>query len=132
MNNEELARLANGWVAYRHDPKNEATWSEWSRSDQHLSELIEDWPLAAWRLILAILDLDQSMAVMQTLSAGPLEDLLWKHGPLMIEAIETQARTDPSFARLLGGVWQNNMTEEIWARVQAVWDRRGWDGIPEA
>ena len=30
------------------------------------------------------------------------------------------------------GVWQNTMPDEIWARIQAVWDRRGWDGIPEA
>lgn len=26
--------------------------------------------------------------------------------------------------------WQYAMSEAIWSRVQAVWDRRGWDGVP--
>jgi hypothetical protein len=49
----------------------------------------------------------------------------------MIERVETEARSNPLFAKLLGGVWQNEMPDHIWRRVQAVWDRRGWDGIPE-
>ena len=66
------------------------------------------------------------------LSAGPLEDLLAYHGHLIIDRVEAEARRKPLFAKLLGGVWQNIMPDDIWTRVQAVWDRRGWDGIPEA
>jgi hypothetical protein len=50
----------------------------------------------------------------------------------MIQYIEQEAKADPSFARLLGGVWQNAMTDDVWNRLQAVWDRRGWDGNPES
>nr|WP_156089043.1 hypothetical protein [Paucibacter sp. KBW04] len=50
---------------------------------------------------------------------------------MFIERVEQLARQDPVFAWTLGVVWQCQMTDEIWARVQQVWDRRGWDGIPE-
>jgi hypothetical protein len=68
---------------------------------------------------------------MQGLSAGVIEDLLSRNGTEMIPLVEAEARSDPSFAKLLGGVWKNKMTDEVWSRLQAVWDRRGWDGIPE-
>jgi hypothetical protein len=68
---------------------------------------------------------------MQYLSAGAVEDLLSRNGTEMIPLVEAEARRDPSLAKLLGGVWKNRMTDEVWSRLQAVWDRRGWDGIPE-
>jgi hypothetical protein len=65
------------------------------------------------------------------LAAGPLEDLFGWHGAQFIGRVEQEARNDPSFAQLLGGVWKSTIPENIWLRVQAVWNRRGWDGIPE-
>jgi hypothetical protein len=57
---------------------------------------------------------------MALLAAGPLEDLLAHHGELWIDRVEAQAQADPKFNYLLGGVWQNQMTEDVWQRVQAV------------
>jgi hypothetical protein len=88
-------------------------------------------PETLWLLILAVHRKDQSIRVQQLLSAGEVEDLLGMHGDRFIDRIEAEARTDPSFAKLLGGVWQGSMSDEHWARLRAVWDRRGWDGIPE-
>jgi hypothetical protein len=59
-----------------------------------------------------------------------VEALLAKHGDSFIDRIETQARFDSKFAKLLGGVWKNRMSDANWNRLQAVWDRSGWDGIP--
>ena len=132
QNEESLKKLAKGWIAYNLDPKNEDTWEDWNVSSDLLYDLLEEDPQKAWQMILAIHAEDQSNKINGVLSAGPVEDLLAKHGPSMIETIETHARKSPSFAKLLGGVWGNRMTEEVWNRVQAVWDRRGWDGIPEA
>jgi hypothetical protein len=73
----------------------------------------------------------KSVEIEEVLSAGPLEDLLAKHGPAYIDRIKSMARSNSEFARLLGGVWQNRMPQDIWERVHKVWDRRGWDGIPE-
>jgi hypothetical protein len=123
--------LARAWIAYRQaeggsDRYNALYWT-WER----ITYLTEYLPHKAWRVILLIWAIDQSERVMQILSAGPVEDLLARHGDGLISLVEAEARHDPSFAKVLGGVWKNNMTDEVWARVQAVWDRRGWDGIPE-
>ncbi len=64
----------------------------------------------------------------EVLSAGAVENLLGYHGEQFIERVEAEARTNPKFASLLGGVWQSSMSDELYSRVQAVWDRRGWDG----
>jgi hypothetical protein len=50
-------------------------------------------------------------------------------GHAFIERIECEARQSSPFAWTLGGVWRCLMNEEIWQRVQLVWDRRRWDGI---
>jgi len=98
---------------------------------ERTSYLTEYLPHKAWRVILLIWSMDQSTETMQGLSAGEIEDLLSRNGTEMIPLVEAEARRDPSFAKLLGGVWKNRMTDEVWSRLQAVWDRRGWDGIPE-
>lgn len=62
---------------------------------------------------------DPAHPTFQNLAAGPLEDLLSDHGAELIEKVETEARRNPSFNLLLGGVWEGGMTKEIWGRVQA-------------
>jgi hypothetical protein len=131
MTDAELNELARGWIAYWHDPKNEDTWEAWNRSSDYMDEAVESHPIEAWKMILAIHALDQSRQIQQVLSAGPIEDLLVKHGDEMIAIVEAEAGRDPTFAKVLGGVWKNRMTDEVWSRLQGVWDRRGWDGIPE-
>ncbi|HEX8325112.1 MAG TPA: hypothetical protein VF595_14505 [Tepidisphaeraceae bacterium] len=93
---------------------------------------IRDDAEQVWALILSVLAEDQSIPVVQILSAGPLEDLLSDHGTCVIDRVESEARKNPAFASLLGGVWQSSMSQPIWERVQAVRDRRGWDGVPAA
>ena len=61
---------------------------------------------------------DPAHSTFQNLAAGPLEDFLVAHGPEFIEFIEQEARRNPAFNLLLGGVWQNAMPEDVWARVQ--------------
>jgi hypothetical protein len=89
-------------------------------------------PKGAWRFILGVLAADRSDRVMENLAAGPLEDLLARHPYVIIRMVEAEAKTNSHFARLLGGVWQNKLPEDVWQRVQAVWDQRGWDGIAPA
>jgi hypothetical protein len=60
-----------------------------------------------------------------------LEDLLAIHGDKFIDRIEAEAQVDPSSAKLLVGVWKRQMSDEFWGRVQAAWDRRGWDVLTE-
>ncbi len=87
-------------------------------------------PERALRLILQILQRDHASEVIAILAAGPLEDLLSGHGPKMIDAIEEEARQNPKFAFLLGGVWPSDIDSDVWRRVELVRVRSGWDGIP--
>jgi hypothetical protein len=125
---EDLARayIAAHQTEFKSERRHSLFWTH-----ERTNYLTEYLPDKAWRVILLIWSMDQSIETIQSLSAGEIEDLLTRNGIEMIAHIETEARRDPSFARLLGGVWQNRMTDEVWSRLQAVWDRRGWDGIPD-
>jgi hypothetical protein len=129
---EALDHLAAAWIRYCHASKDSAEPFEafWAIEEEH-DLFFEGKSEELWRLILKIHERDQSIAVQQVLSAGPIENLLSKFGEQYIERVEEKARKEPAFAKLLGGVWQSDMPDEIWARLQTVWDRRGWDGIPE-
>lgn len=128
MTDTELQALAADWVLYWKSPEDSvARESLRSAADQEY-RLVREEPETAWRLILAIHRQDKSSAIQEVLSAGPLEDLLAKHGEAFIEEVEREAKADPTFARLLGGVWRNAMSASVWSRVQAVWNRSGWDG----
>lgn len=118
-------------------------WAEWVSSEPRDEEkahdligwnefdwAVNDFPELAWRAILEAMNQSKMEVHLGKLAAGPLEDLLSKHGSAFIDRVELMARSNSKFAWLLGGVWQHTMPESIWLRVQAVWDRRGWDGNP--
>src|ERR1700731_3852199 len=73
------------------------------------------------KAILSLLALDSSLPTRRRLLAGPIQEPLCFPGYFMIPHIERQAKADPSFATLLGGVWQNTMTDDIWNRLQTAW-----------
>src|SRR6185312_3783949 len=131
MSDPEMIAWAEDWIAFwlapegsaEREAKRDATMREWS--ELHYE------PDRAWQFILEVLRRNHSSEILQVLSAGPLEDLLVKHGDAFIDRIEAEAWSNPLFAKLLGGVWRNVMGDHIWHRVQKAWDRRGWDGIPE-
>src|SRR5690606_29755394 len=64
-------------------------------------------PEDMWRVILAVLSQKPSDGVIEVLAAGPLEDLIKDQGAKFIERIENEARADPAFRNLLGGVWKS-------------------------
>jgi hypothetical protein len=130
---KELGRptdyLMKCWLDSRSTDPHVKEQNEWAFTEP--ADEARDNPDKAWEYILfAAHDPRFSDEHLGVLAAGALEDLLSHHGPAYIERVEHQARTDPRFAWMLGGVWQFQMTNEIWDRVKAVWDRRGWDGIP--
>ncbi|WP_313178083.1 DUF6869 domain-containing protein [Massilia sp.] len=91
--------------------------------------VVEDEPELAWQAILEAIEQPRMQAYLGLLAAAPLEDLLSLHGPAFIDRVEECARTDPTFAWVLGGVWQYTMPESIWERVQAVRNTDGWDSV---
>lgn len=111
--------LAKEWIAY---------WKEKGRTDvlpdsdigTVIDELSRNNPGACWEVVLEILGAIEPKPenpLFQILASGILEDLL-AHQPALIEQVETEARRNPAFNFLLGGVWEGNMPAEVWARVQ--------------
>ena len=120
MDETDLNQIVNAWIAAedaeRGSPECESNW--W------VVEQVMDWSLERegehlWRFITAAYQRHLSDKAVSVLAAGPLEDLLAKQAPEFIERVEELARSDPQFNYLLGGVWRNAMTDEIWQRVQA-------------
>lgn len=73
----------------------------------------EQWDLVL-ELIAAAPDNDE---VLGRIAAGPIEGLLAKHGAAVIARIEALADRDMKFRRILTGVWQHEMPDDIWLRV---------------
>jgi hypothetical protein len=124
----ERSQLAKAWIALQTTPQNSPEYNTLFRSFEQTYNLVRKDPGEAWQLILTIWSFDQSLPTRQGLCAGPIEELLCYHGEYIIPHIERQARTDPSFAKLLGGLWQNTMSDGIWNRLQDVWIAP--DGLP--
>ena len=115
----DLDEIVNAWIAGENategSPERESNW--WA------IEQVLDWALnregeQLWQFITATYKRDLSDRAVGALAAGALEDLLAKHGPEFIDRVEVLARQDPKFNYLLGGVWRNTMTDEVWQRVQ--------------
>jgi len=126
MTDEDLHHLALRWIAHMCLPEKSTDKIQSSEAFDEVYDLAYDDPESLWKLILEIHRLDRTPKIDQVLSAGPIESLLAQHGEQFIERVEAEAQRDPTFALTLGGVWKNQMSDSVWGRLQAVWDRRGW------
>jgi len=92
----------------------------YGRASQILDHLISTRPDAAWDRILALIAKAKPESLCYV-AAGPLEDLLSHHGPIMIERVEALAVSDPRFRSCLASVWGHTRFESpIYARVQGI------------
>jgi hypothetical protein len=108
-------QLVSAWISHavRGIDDEEFRWS-W----EHLDDLVRDDPELAWRLILRLVPQSSSDKVLAVIAAGPLEDLLCKHGPAFIDRATGIAHTDSLFRRCLRGVWGwSRMPAQIRARI---------------
>ena len=74
-------------------------------------------PDACFEFVRIALPLCRSDKDRAYLAAGALESMMGKHGERMIGRVEAEARANPDFKRLLTGVWQHGMSDEVWTRV---------------
>jgi hypothetical protein len=127
---KELGRsldyLAECWARGWSSARVEKEQNDWACMEP-VDDARED-PERAWNFILLALETPICEPHLGVLAAGPLEDLLSHHGVDFIDRVEAEAKSNSKFAHLLGGVWQFQMTDEVWCRVQNVRDQRGWDG----
>lgn len=114
---KNLDELITGFIACRVPGNEDEDGQYWTWEATRV--LTDRYPDLALAFIKGAVTRPMPEVVRGVLAAGPLEDLLAKHGPSIIEDIERLAPADPLFRETLGGVWQSDMTPEVWARVQA-------------
>ena len=94
-----------------------------------LVDTVRDNPELAWSAIIEVLRITDNDWVIGNLAAGPLEDLLWLHGPSFIDRVENESRQSRRFALAFQGVWQlGDGNAEVWARVRALQEAGAADG----
>lgn len=125
MENDPLQRLVEGWLAYHRaaqfgagDEVNTPISDAMFQFVIDVDDLVRDDPERAWLAIQLIFGACRDDLERAFLAAGPLEDLLARHGPLFIDRVEQSAASGNDFRELLVGVWRNGITDPIWARVQ--------------
>lgn len=119
MNQEDLELWASAYIEAnsgdRQPSNKDATWWAIERAMPVLGKVAPD---DLWSFILEVLRRAPPSRVVEVLAAGPLEDFIVYFGADEIDKIESEARCNPAFRGLLGGVWQNRTPAEIWARVE--------------
>jgi hypothetical protein len=90
----------------------------WFSGEYTMFDACTDEPEIAWEAILGISRRELTDEQRGLLAAGALETLLAWHGATFIERVEHEAHRNPKFSRLLGGVWRQEMPEEIWKRIE--------------
>jgi len=82
--------------------------------------LTEDEPDVAWGLVLGLVDRAPDDDALGWVAAGPLQDLLCRHGIDLIDRVEAKAESDPRFKKCLAGVWgSSGMEPSVYQRVCA-------------
>lgn len=87
---------------------------------EEICDLVRKDPERLWRLIVAASKRKLEPEVAAFFAAGAVEDLLVEHGARFIDAVEKEARVNPAFNSLLGGVWLSGVEPSVKVRVEAV------------
>jgi hypothetical protein len=114
--------LAKAWVEQSSLPDKDRD-QNWMRLQDYGRELRDDDPERALAMILEVLKIESNPNLLSYLAAGPLEDLISLD---TIDRIEAEAKRNPQFKRLLGGVWYYSAPEELKARLDAIIQGEHW------
>ena len=120
MNALEKEKLIVSWISFHKTEKDSDVYKRNLWAFEKLNGLAEGDSDLCLDIVLSILDRDDDKQVIGSLAAGPVEDLLVVHGNDVVEKIEELASENAAFRHMLGGVWQNEMSDDIWERVRAV------------
>jgi hypothetical protein len=118
MNPKGMARFVRKWFSeWEPDPP------LFGRATDILNHLIDENPDMAWERICALVAQAKPESLCYVV-AGPLEDLLMKHGSAIIDRVESLTTSDPRFLSSLAGVRGHISFEPaIFARVQRLVDQ---------
>jgi hypothetical protein len=109
-----VSSLRIGYRAHAKDRDNDATF--WAFEAMHA--LVDESPGDAWEIVRDLIAETVDDTVLAYIAAGPLEELIVRHGALLIDAIEATAARDARMCRALVGVWgHERMSPDVRRRI---------------
>jgi hypothetical protein len=107
----EDERLVASWFVYE-----DRSWTA-----SALRDLVSEHPDTAWTVIQILVERAESDERIESIAAGPLEDLVRQHAEAFVSRVEDRAMRDPRFKICLGGVWLDprDVSEDVARRLQA-------------
>jgi hypothetical protein len=108
-----------------------AAWLEYQRNwwaFGALQDLCASDPEAAWPILLRIVSLAENDELLESIGAGPLEDLLQAHGHTLVARLEAEAPTNPKLQKALASAWLPRAEDSTTLRLVAL----GCDLLREA
>ncbi|WP_144436651.1 DUF6869 domain-containing protein [Lysobacter antibioticus] len=108
-----LDKIVEGKLVLTEDVPDETDWVD----DRIYSIIIRD---RSFDLIVEfvnkVLERRSTEEVMDNLAAGPVETMLFHGREVALDLIVEEARRNRLFKQMLGGVWQNNLSDELWEK----------------
>jgi hypothetical protein len=120
MEANRKSALVDAWIKLQSQPAGSGSADALMWASIELDSLCMDAPEQCWEIILSILAKTDDEWVLTNLAAGPVESLVASHGDVVISWLEREAARSPAFRELLGGVWQNLISDDVWQRIQRV------------
>lgn len=120
MSKIDSQKIAEAWLAMHLSKENSPVYLENFWGYEALSDLCDQSPDVCIEVIGRILALNDEDFIVSNLAAGPLEDLLVKHGDDVVEKIVSLAKSHSIWKKLLGGVWQNDINDQVWLKIKSV------------
>lgn len=113
-----IAELAAKWVEIvsRSDLEIQRD-RDWYGLFDYQHELTGNEPMKALALVKAVLEIEDNPNLLGILSAGMLEDLIPGEDGPVIDAVVAEAACNPNFQDLLCGVWFDDLSPEVVARL---------------
>jgi hypothetical protein len=111
MDTEELIKA---YLLYFETRQEADRWA-WNEVD----DLVRYDPDKGWKVTYLLINKANSDEALGFIAAGPLEDLLKKHGPAVIDRIEEASQQNVQLQAALSGVWirPENPIFERWRRL---------------
>ena len=112
-------QLARAYLAGRDDEDEEASRIRHQAFDC-VNEMVAAAPGAAVGFLVVACAQCKSLPELCVIAAGPLEDVLEAHGPVVIPHLEKLAKIDPRFRLMLSGTWgEDRCDPHVWERLVA-------------
>ncbi|WP_153242682.1 DUF6869 domain-containing protein [Frateuria defendens] len=110
--------LVNGWIELQYAHQRSEVTRDLINVGREIGRMVHEDPLECLRIVVEIINKDDSDLIISNVAAGPLENLIVMCGDVVIDEIECISRVNDKFKRTLGMVWQGGTPDNIWIRVE--------------